>query len=810
MKKSLTMKAIFFTLAIFMTYSIQAQVFISTTPDSTAVLNESYSYDVDALTLPPGTPVVFSLDQKPTGMTINSTTGVISWVPTSINQGTKVVVKASIAGNQSVTQSYYIYITDAVACPANLTSYWGFESKEGSTIPDLSGTNDAQFVGIATNEPVLVNGKVGKAAQFNPTSASSSYYEIPDNDQFDWIYDNSFTISVWFKNRPNAIPDNPETLIGRASGANSSSWTLQWVPSNSNKVGLFIQSSNSEDTIAWNDHAINDTNWHHAAVVFSGSQFGQSTIIIYIDNIRQTTFKTFGVTKFDNTTPITIGYWAQYGQTYPFSGNIDEVAIYGTGLTNAQIADLYSKGLTNKPICQEGNFTPIITSVPVNSGTQDVAYSYTLKARDLELTPLTKTAPVKPSWLSFNTSTGVLSGTPLNKNVGDTTVTLRVSDGLVSVDQTFALNIVNVNDAPVISSTPAEAVNEDVAYLYTFAAQDPDLSDGVTLSAPVLPSWLSFNATSGVLSGTPTNTQVGYNDQATFDVTLRATDHSNLFTEQTFTITVTNINDAPVINSQDPISTNEDVAVEITPASLNVTDVDNIYPDEFTFTVGEGDNYTLSGNTVTPDLNWNGDLTVPVEIFDGLTTLPYDLTVTVTPVNDLPVFISDPVLTANIGENYQYWVSAEDVEDQTLTITCPTKPAWLTISANGNSAILQGTPAASDEGDHSIVLQVTDGGSPVQQSFTITVNPATGINDKTAEFARVYPVPSSDFVYFDFAEKLDKASLEVFTMNGVLVKKLDVSGQTRYQLDVKDLKSSQYYYRLITSDKTQNGSIIVK
>ncbi len=809
MKKSLTMKAIFFTLAIFMTYSIQAQVFISTTPDSTAVLNESYSYDVDALTLPPGTPVDFSLDQKPTGMTINSSTGVISWSPTTIYQGTKVVVKASIPGN-SVTQSYFIYVTDAVACPANLTSYWGFDTKEGSTIPDLSGTNDAQFVGIATNEPVLINGKVGKAAQFNPTAASSIYYEVADADQYDWIYDNSFTLSVWFKNRPNAIPDNPETLIGRASGTNSSCWALQWVPSSS-KIGLYIKSSSGEEVIAWNDHTISDTNWHHAAVVFSGSQFGESTIVIYVDNIRQTTPKTFGVTKFDNETPVTIGYWAQFpSNTYPFSGNIDEVAIYGAGLNNAQIDDLYNKGLTNKPICQDGNFTPIITSVPGNTGTQDVAYSYTLKARDLELTPLTKTAPVKPSWLSFNATTGLLSGTPLNKNVGDTTVTLRVSDGLVTVDQTFAINVANVNDAPVISSTPANAVDEDVAYLYTFAASDPDPSDGVTLSAPVLPSWLSFNATSGVLSGTPTNTQVGYNDEATYDVTLRATDHSNLYTEQTFTITVTNINDAPVISSQDPISTNEDVAVEILPTSLNVTDVDNVYPDDFTFTVNEGDNYTLDGNTVTPDLNWNGDLTVPVEIFDGLTTLSYDLTVTVNPVNDLPVFVSDPELSAHIGENYEYWISTEDVEGQTLTITCPTKPAWLTISANGNTALLQGIPAASDEGDHDIVLQVTDGGAPVEQSFTVTVSPATGINDKTAGFARVYPVPSSDFVYFDFAEKLDKATLEVFTINGVLVKKLDVSGQIRYQLDVKDLKSSPYYYRLITSDKTQNGSIIVK
>ena len=59
-----------------------------------------------------------------------------------------------------------------------------------------------------------------------------------------------------------------------------------------------------------------------------------------------------------------------------------------------------------------------------------------------------------------------------------------------------------------MTSTAVTAVNEDAAYSYTFVASDMDIGDSVTLAAPTLPSWLSFDASTGVLSGTPMNTEV--------------------------------------------------------------------------------------------------------------------------------------------------------------------------------------------------------------------------------------------------------------------------------------------------------------
>ncbi len=54
--------------------------------------------------------------------------------------------------------------------------------------------------------------------------------------------------------------------------------------------------------------------------------------------------------------------------------------------------------------------------------------------------------------MTFNTGTGLLSGTPTNAQVGDHAVVLRVNDGTVDVDQSFTITVANTNDAPTITS----------------------------------------------------------------------------------------------------------------------------------------------------------------------------------------------------------------------------------------------------------------------------------------------------------------------------------------------------------------------
>ena len=85
---------------------------IESTPITTAKEGVFYTYDVDANDYNKDT-LTYSLTASPTGMTINSNTGAISWAPIEDQIGeNEVVVKVS-DGNKSVTQSFIITVVKA-------------------------------------------------------------------------------------------------------------------------------------------------------------------------------------------------------------------------------------------------------------------------------------------------------------------------------------------------------------------------------------------------------------------------------------------------------------------------------------------------------------------------------------------------------------------------------------------------------------------------------------------------------------------------------------------------------------------------
>ena len=214
-------------------------------------------------------------------------------------------------------------------------------------------------------------------------------------------------------------------------------------------------------------------------------------------------------------------------------------------------------------------------------------------------------------------------------------------------------------------------------------------------------------------------------------------------------------NVVPVIDSQVALETDEDVSLLITLSDVTVTDNDNVYPDDFTLTVQAGANYSVAGNTITPDVDFFGNLTVPIFVSDGTDdSASFDLTVTVNSVNDAPTFASTPVVDATEDAAYTYNITATDPDPgSTLTITAPTLPAWLTFTDNGDgTATLSGTPDNAEVGPHDVSLQVSDGIASSTQDFTITVantndTPAftsTPGLDATEDLAYTYNITSSD------------------------------------------------------------------
>ena len=156
------------------------------------------------------------------------------------------------------------------------------------------------------------------------------------------------------------------------------------------------------------------------------------------------------------------------------------------------------------------NTAPQISGTPAGSVAEDSAYVFLPSASDADNDSLTFTISNRPSWASFNAGTGRLSGTPNNNHVGTyENITIAVSDGKsVAALAPFSIRVLNTNDAPTISGSPAGSVDAGSVYSFRPIASDPD-GDSLVFSIQNRPGWASFNTSTGRLTGTPTASDVG-------------------------------------------------------------------------------------------------------------------------------------------------------------------------------------------------------------------------------------------------------------------------------------------------------------
>jgi len=89
------------------------------------------------------------------------------------------------------------------------------------------------------------------------------------------------------------------------------------------------------------------------------------------------------------------------------------------------------------------NGAPVISGSPAASVVAGQAYSFQPTASDPENQPLTFSIVGQPSWATFSTTTGRLSGTPTSANVGSyPNIVIRASDGTNTVPlPTFSITV---------------------------------------------------------------------------------------------------------------------------------------------------------------------------------------------------------------------------------------------------------------------------------------------------------------------------------------------------------------------------------
>ena len=348
-------------------------------------------------------------------------------------------------------------------------------------------------------------------------------------------------------------------------------------------------------------------------------------------------------------------------------------------------------------------------------------------------------------------SSGNLTYTPAANVNGTATVTVSLSDNGGTADggddssdnQTFTITITAVNDPPSFTKGGDQAVSEDSG-AQTVNNWATNINDG----DPELPQVLTFNvsnnnstlfsvqpavSSTGTLTYTPAPDAFGI---ATVTVTLSDDgDGSNQSSPQTFIITITAINDPPVVGDIPGQTVTEGSAFATINLDNYVTDVDNT-PASMVWSYSGNTELTVSVNsriaTITaPSAEWSGSETITFRATDTGSLWDEDAaTFTVSADNDPPIVgdIQDQTIAEGstfTAINLDNYVSDTDNSDAEIIWTYSGN-APLNVSIVNRVATIT-TPSLDWNGTVTITFTATDPGLLANSdAATFTVTP---VND---------------------------------------------------------------------------------
>jgi len=375
-------------------------------------------------------------------------------------------------------------------------------------------------------------------------------------------------------------------------------------------------------------------------------------------------------------------------------------------------------------------------------------------------------------------------------------------------DIVVSYTVESANDAPVVAELVDRSTNEDVnltgiAVNFT----DADAGDTHTITIDSDDINVTPSAPSAHTSGSTFDLILAADWNGTALITVTVTDdgEGTLSDEETFTLTVDPIEDAPVISEIGDQDVDEDevlnLAVSYTDGDAGDTHTIDVSSDEDNVDVVGPTGHT-SGSTydLVPVADWNGtaQITVTVTQVGSTETDSEVYTLTVNPINDAPdtITLSNNAVDERVVQGTTVGLfSTTDVDagdDHTYSLVTD---GGIYDVDNASFVIVGDTLKTNAEIDYetqdsfSILVQSDDGnGGTKTLNFTITVNDVdeTGVKDfyNDAGF-NIYPVPAVDFVTVEIDNPENKELLfEIYDAAGVLVhseaifdkKKVDLSG----------------------------------
>ena len=345
---------------------------------------------------------------------------------------------------------------------------------------------------------------------------------------------------------------------------------------------------------------------------------------------------------------------------------------------------------------------------------------------------------------SFNISGGNLRATGSFNYETKSSYFVRVrstDQGGLLFEKALTISVTNVNETPTDISLSASSIAENsLANAVVGALTTTDTDAANTFTYTLVTGTGDTDNGSFNISGSSLRATAAFNfeTKSSYSVRVRSTDQGGLYYEETFTITVTNVNETPTDITLSSSTIAENTGANAIVGALTTTDPDTGNTFTYTIVTGAGDTDNASFNISGSNLRATGSLNFETKSSYSVRVRSTDqgglyyeeaFTILVTNVNETPtnITLSSSSIAENTGANANVGTLSTTDPDSGNTFT------YTLVSGTGSSdnasfnisgSNLRATNSFDYEtkSSYSIRLRSTDQGNLwFEKQFTITV-----------------------------------------------------------------------------------------
>ena len=375
---------------------------------------------------------------------------------------------------------------------------------------------------------------------------------------------------------------------------------------------------------------------------------------------------------------------------------------------------------------------PAYVGVPNPSGTAGTIFAFTPSFGTSSQPTVYALTGDLPTGLSFNEATGAISGT--TQTAGSYAITISATRGGLTSTASLTLVINSAANAPTASVTGGNVRSATVGSSFTVSISGEPTPTGFTIDVTTLPAGLAasgLNSATATISGTPT--RVG-----TFEIPIFAQNTAGRGPATLLVLTVNPHPEAPQVVSTPFVEARvgeplEAVILEATSAGQLIEPPAVSFAMVGTLPTGlglEGSSGIISGTPAAGTIGLHRVIfsaSKTIATIGAVSGLGLEVTINVLPPLSVPEITSNSSVVAQVGEAFNYKITATNDPTAFTTSSLPTG-----LSLDVATGIISGVP------------ENETGASPIQ--VTLSASNGDGAGNPKTLFLTITPAPATPLI----------------------------------------------------------------